>query len=130
MQIPVHTHLALTITHWATYTEIKAWIQEHYNGMKVSSLYVAQVKAKHGLEMRDCYNRPRSENSRQPQVPKEKEKMIEEALRHFRLILGDPDGFQTGRDNSLQREKKRGLINLRLQGISNHENSDCLRRIL
>ena len=113
----------------ATYEEIKEWILKKYN-IKVSSLYVAQVKAKYGLEMRDCYNRPRSENSRQPQVPKEKEKMIEEALRHFRLILGDPDGFQTGRDNSLQREKKRGLINLRLQGISNHENSDCLRRIL
>ena len=45
-----------------------------------------QVKAKHGIEMRDCYNKPRSENSRQPQVPPEKEKMIEEALRHFRII--------------------------------------------
>lgn len=44
---------------------------------KVSSLYVAQVKAKHGLEMLDCYDRPRSENSRQPEMPKEKEKMIE-----------------------------------------------------
>lgn len=69
----------------ATYAEIREWIQEKY-GVKVSSLYVAQVKAKHGLEMRDCYNRPRSENSRQPHVPPEKEKMIEEALRHFRLI--------------------------------------------
>ena len=69
----------------ATYEEIKEWILTKYN-VKVSSLYVAQVKAKHGLEMRDCYNRPRSENSRQPQVPKEKEKMIEEALRHFRMI--------------------------------------------
>lgn len=69
----------------ATYEEIKEWILTKYN-FKVSSLYVAQVKAKHGLEMRDCYNRPRSENSRQPQVPKEKEKMIEEALRHFRMI--------------------------------------------
>ncbi len=69
----------------ATYEEIKEWILTKYN-VKVSSLYVAQVKAKHGLEMRDCYNRPRGENSRQPQVPKEKEKMIEEALRHFRMI--------------------------------------------
>ncbi|MBR0164078.1 MAG: 23S rRNA (uracil(1939)-C(5))-methyltransferase RlmD [Lachnospiraceae bacterium] len=69
----------------ATYDEIKEYVLKKYN-VKVSSLYVAQVKAKHGLEMRDCYNRPRSENSRQPQVPKEKEKMIEDALRHFRVI--------------------------------------------
>ena len=69
----------------ATYEEIKEWILTKYN-VKVSSLYVAQVKAKHGIEMRDCYNRPRSENSRQPKVPPEKEKMIEEALRHFRMI--------------------------------------------
>lgn len=53
---------------------------------KVSSLYVAQVKAKHGLEMRDGYNKPRNENGRQPKVPQEKEKTIEEALGHFRLI--------------------------------------------
>lgn len=69
----------------ATYEEIKEWIMKKYD-VKVSSLYVAQVKAKHGLDMRDCYNRPRSENSRQPQVPADKEKMIEEALRHFRMI--------------------------------------------
>ena len=67
-----------------TYEEIKEWILTKYN-VKVSSLYVAQVKAKHGLVMRDCYNRPRSENSRQPQLPKEKEAIIEEALRHFRI---------------------------------------------
>ncbi len=69
----------------ATYDEIKEYVLKKYN-VKVSSLYVAQVKAKHGIEMRDCYNRPRSENSRQPKVPPEKEKMIEDALRHFRLI--------------------------------------------
>jgi len=40
----------------ATYEGIKEWILKKYN-IKVSSLYVAQVKAKHGLEMRDCYNR-------------------------------------------------------------------------
>ena len=69
----------------ATYGEIKEYVLKKYN-VKVSSLYVAQVKAKHGIEMRDCYNRPRSENSRQPKVPKDKEKIIEDALRHFRLI--------------------------------------------
>ena len=72
----------------ATYEEIKEWILKKYN-TKVSSLYVAQVKAKHGLEMRDCYNKPRSENSRQPKVPPEKEKMIEEALRHFEHVNRD-----------------------------------------
>lgn len=65
--------------------KIKEWVVKMYN-TKVSSLYVAQVKAKHGLEMRDCYNKPRNENSRQSKVPQEKEKMIEEALGHFRLI--------------------------------------------
>ena len=69
----------------ATYEEIKEWIMKKYN-TKVSSLYVAQIKAKHGIDMRDCYNRPRSESSRQPKCPADKEKMIEDALRHFRII--------------------------------------------
>lgn len=43
-----------------TYAEIKAWIQEEY-GLKVSSLYIAQVKQKHGIFERECYNKPKSE---------------------------------------------------------------------
>ena len=69
----------------ATYAELKQWIEEKYQA-KVSSLYIAQVKAKHGLEMRENFNKPKSPNAKQPVVPVEKEKMIEEALRHFRMI--------------------------------------------
>ena len=47
----------------ATYTEIKQWIAANYNGMKVSSLYVAQVKQKHNIIERECYNKPKSENA-------------------------------------------------------------------
>ncbi|WP_049895943.1 hypothetical protein [Oribacterium sp. NK2B42] len=53
---------------------------------KVSSLYIAQVKGKHGLDKRENYNKPKSPNAKQPVVPVEKEKMIEEALRQFRMI--------------------------------------------
>ena len=69
----------------ATYTDIKAWIQKEY-GLKVSSLYVAQVKQKHGIIEHECYNKPKSENSRQPKCPPEKEKAIEAALKHFKMI--------------------------------------------
>ena len=69
----------------ATYTEIKAWIQEEY-GLKVSSLYVAQIKQKHGIIERECYNKPKSENAKVPQCPPEKEAAIEAALRHFKMI--------------------------------------------
>ena len=70
----------------ATYTEIKQWIAANYNGMKVSSLYVAQVKQKHNIIERECYNKPKSENARVPQCPPEKEAAIEAALRHFKMI--------------------------------------------
>ena len=69
----------------ATYAELKQWIEEKYH-TKVSSLYIAQVKGKHGLEMRENFNKPKSPNAKQPVVPVEKEKMIEDALRHFRMI--------------------------------------------
>lgn len=69
----------------ATYTEIKAWVQKEY-GLKVSSLYVAQVKQKHGIIEYECHNKPKSENSRQPKCPLEKEAAIEAALKHFKMI--------------------------------------------
>ena len=69
----------------ATYEEIKAYVLEH-TGLKVSYLYIAQVKAKHGIIERDCYNKPKTEGNRVPQCPPEKEKAIEEALRHFQMI--------------------------------------------
>ena len=69
----------------ATYEEIKAYVLEH-TGLKVSQLYIAQVKQKYGIIERENYNKPKSEDARQPQCPPEKEKAITEALRHFGMI--------------------------------------------
>ena len=69
----------------ATYQEIKEYIKKKY-GVKVSSLYIAQTKQKHGIIERENYNTAKSENAKQPQCPPEKEKLIEEALRHFKMI--------------------------------------------
>ena len=70
----------------ATYEEIKAYVAEHNDGMKVSNLYIAQVKRKCGIEVGENSNLPKSEDSRQPQCPKEKEDAIVEALKAFRMI--------------------------------------------
>ena len=69
----------------ATYEEIKAYVLEH-TGLKVSYLYIAQVKQKYGIIERENYNKPKSEDTRQPQCPPEKEKAITEALHHFGMI--------------------------------------------
>lgn len=54
--------------------------------MKVSNLYIAQIKQKHGIIERENYNKPKYENSRQPGCPEEKVKAIEEALKFFQMI--------------------------------------------
>jgi hypothetical protein len=74
----------------------EAWISSNVNygisffnwdtGLKVSCLYIAQVKAKNGIIERDCYNKSKTEGNRVPKCPPEKEKAIEEALRHFQMI--------------------------------------------
>ena len=69
----------------ATYQEIKNYVLEHC-GLKVSNLYIAQVKQKCGIIERENYNKPKSENAKQPQCPSEKEKAIMEALKHFGMI--------------------------------------------
>lgn len=69
----------------ATYDEIKAYVLEH-SGLKVSSLYIAQVKQKCGIIERENYNKPKSEEAKQPQCPSEKEKAIKEALKHFGMV--------------------------------------------
>ena len=69
----------------ATYQEIKDYVLEH-SGLKVSSLYIAQVKQKCRIIERENYNTPKSEDSRQPQCPPEKEKAIMEVLKHFGMI--------------------------------------------
>lgn len=69
----------------ATYEEIREYVFEH-TGLKVSHLYIAQVKQKYGITERENYNKSKSEDTRQPQCPPEKEKAITEALRHFGMI--------------------------------------------
>ena len=65
--------------------EIKAYVQEHF-GVKVSALNIAQVKRKYGIIERECYNKAKAEDARQPRCPEEKEKAIEEAMRFFGMI--------------------------------------------
>lgn len=69
----------------ATYTQIKDYVLEH-TGLKVSSLYISQIKRKCGIGVGKNYNLPKSEDSRQPQCPPEKEKAIREAFKYFGMI--------------------------------------------
>ena len=69
----------------ATYAQIKDYVLEQ-NGLKVSSLYISQVKRKCGLDVSDSYNKPKSEDAIVPQCPLEKEEAIMNALRHFGVI--------------------------------------------
>ena len=69
----------------ATYQEIKDYVLAH-SGLKVSSLYIAQVKQKCGIIERENYNKPKSEDAKQPQCPPDKEKAIKDALTHFGMI--------------------------------------------
>jgi 23S rRNA (uracil1939-C5)-methyltransferase len=68
-----------------TYPKIKEYVLEH-TGLKVSSLYIAQVKKKCGLEVGECYNKPKSENSKTSVCPPEKEQAIMDAFRYFGMI--------------------------------------------
>lgn len=70
----------------ATYDEIKEYVFEHNAGMKVSNLYISQVKRKCGIEVGKNYKLPKNEDSRQPQCPEDKERAIVEALKHFKMI--------------------------------------------
>ena len=70
----------------ATYKEIKKYVAEYNDGMKVSNLYIAQVKRKCGIELAENFNIPRSEGAKQPQCPKEKEEAIIGALKAFQMI--------------------------------------------
>lgn len=69
----------------ATYAEIKDYVLKEH-GLKVSNLYISQVKRKCGIEVGVNYNLPKSEDSRQPQCPEEKEKAIKDALEHFGMV--------------------------------------------
>ncbi len=69
----------------ATYTQIKDYVLEH-SGLKVSNLYISQIKRKCGIGVGKNYNLPKSEDSRQPQCPPEKEKAIREAFKYFGML--------------------------------------------
>ena len=69
----------------ATYEEIKAYVWEKHH-LKVSSLYISQIKRKCGLEVGQNYNLSKSENPKVPKCPPEKEAAIMDALKHFQMI--------------------------------------------
>ena len=69
----------------ATYDEIKAYVLEKY-GLKVSSLYISQVKRKCGLDVGKNYNLSKKENAKVPKCPPEKETAIMEALKYFQML--------------------------------------------
>ena len=70
----------------ATYDEIKAYVLEKH-GLKVSSLYISQVKRKCGLDVGQNYNLSKKEDAKVPQCPPEKEAAIVDALRYFKMIV-------------------------------------------
>ena len=69
----------------ATYEQIQEWVQEKY-GFHVTHLNIAKTKRKCGITERINYNLPKSENSKSPGTPKEKEEAIIDAFRHFQMI--------------------------------------------
>ena len=69
----------------ATYQEIKDYVLKEF-GLKVSTLYISQIKRKCGIEVGEHYNIPQKENQKVPQCPKEKEDAIRAALEHFAMI--------------------------------------------
>ncbi len=69
----------------ATYEQIKAYVLEKY-GLKVSSLYISQVKPKCGLDVGQNYNLSKKKDAKVPQCPPEKVASITEALKHFQMI--------------------------------------------
>ena len=69
----------------ATYQEIKDYVLKEF-GLKVSNLYISQIKRKCGIEVGENYNLPKTENPKVPQCPKEKEEAIKAALKYFAMI--------------------------------------------
>ena len=83
--MPVECESCYTPEEQATYPKIKAYVKEKY-GFNVSSLYIAQIKDKCGLDKRLNYNLSKEEGVKVPQCPPEKEVAIMDAFRHFKLI--------------------------------------------
>ena len=97
----------------ATYEEIKKDVAEHNDGMKVSNLYIAQVKRKCGIIERENNNKSKSEKGGQPECPKEKEIAIEEALKYFQMIPRESEAKLAYRIEKIQLM----LLSLRTLGI-------------
>lgn len=81
---PEELELGSLKTH-GTYEEIKSYVLKKH-GLKVSTLNISQVKRKCGLDVGEAYNKPKSQNSKVPNCPPEKEKAIIDALKHFNMM--------------------------------------------
>lgn len=81
---PEELELGSLKTH-GTYEEIKSYVL-HKHGLKVSTLNISQIKRKCGLDVGEAYNKPKSQNSKVPNCPPEKENAIMDALKHFNMI--------------------------------------------
>ena len=67
------------------YKQIQNYVLEKF-GFKVATLYIAQVKKKHGLEVREHYNISKNENQKVPQCSIEKEEVIFDAMKYYKMI--------------------------------------------
>ena len=89
---PIHINIDVNVDEMlqdkrgvATYSQIREYVLKNH-GLKVSHLNIAQVKRKHGIIERENYNKPKSDNAKQPQCSPEKETAIMEAFRYFGMI--------------------------------------------
>ena len=85
MELPIDEMDITCAESKATYEQIKNYVLEKY-GFKVSTLYIAQVKRKYGLDVREHYNVSKNENQKVPQCPIKKEEAILDALKYFHMI--------------------------------------------
>lgn len=85
MELPIDEMDITCAESKATYEQIKNYVLEKY-GFKVSTLYIAQVKRKYGLDVREHYNISKNENQKVPQCPIKKEEAILDALKYFHMI--------------------------------------------
>ena len=84
--VSTHVETVCALSKLDAHQKITVDLKKEHTGLNVSNLYIEQVKQKCGIKERANYNKPKSENSRQPKCPPEKEKAIMEALKHFQMI--------------------------------------------
>jgi len=85
VELPMDDMDLTSVESKATYKQIQNYVLEKF-GFKVSTLYVAQVKRKYGLDIREHYNISNNESQKIPQCPIEKEEAILDALKYFKII--------------------------------------------